>query len=148
MEDKAMVKLAVMISVFALVACGGSDTPQTGDAGGAPPVDAAAEKAPVVPAMPKPAAPEPAVSEAPEVKSCLDLIRQSEFQQALPVCVAALDIDPDNQQVKDAVALAGTESAKSLAAEKAAGAVAGGTAEEATSKLGGAAGGMADKLGQ
>jgi hypothetical protein len=144
MEDKAMVRLAVVISVFALVACGGSDTSQTGDA---PPVDAAAEEA-VVPAVPEPAAPEPAATVAPEVQSCLDLIRESEFQQALPVCVAALDIDPDNQQVKDAVAIAGTETAKLVAAEQAGGAAAEGTAEEATSKLEEATGGMADEVGR
>ncbi len=127
-----MVRLAVVISVFALFACSGSDTSQTGDAGGVPPVGATAEEAAV----------------APEVQSCLDLIRQSEFQQALPVCVAALEIDPDNQQVREAVALAGPETTKRVAAERAGGAVAEGAAEEATSKLGEAAAGMADEAGR
>ncbi len=127
-----MMRLAFVISVFALFACSGSDTSQTGDAGGVPPVAGAAEEAAV----------------APEVQSCLDLIRQSEFQQALPVCVAALEIDPDNQQVQDAVSQARVETAKLAAAQAAGEATAEGAAEEATSQLGEAAGGMADELGE
>ena len=74
----------------------------------------------------------------------LDLVRQAKYQQALPVCLAALEIDPDNQQVRDALDQARAETAK-LAAAEAAG---GDAAEEATSKLGEATGGVAEKLGQ
>ena len=45
-----MVRLAITISVFALLACGGSDTAQTGDAGDLPPVEAAAAEQADVPA--------------------------------------------------------------------------------------------------
>ncbi len=143
-----MARLAIMISVFALLACGGSDTSQTGDAGGVPPVEAAVEETAEVIAIPEPAIPEPAMPVDPKVQSCLDLIGQSQFQQALPVCLAALNIDPDNQQVQDAVAQARTETAKLAAAETAGAAAGEGAAEEAASKLGEATGGMADKLGQ
>ena len=139
-----MVRLAIVISVFALLACGGSETSQTGDAGGAPPVEAAVDETADVPAVPA----VPAVTVDPKVQSCLDLIRQAEFQQALVVCLAALEIDPDNQQVQDAVATARAEAAKMAAAEAAGGAAAEGAADEATSKLGEVTGGIPDKLGQ
>ena len=90
----------------------------------------------------------------PKADSCLDLIGKAEFQQALPVCLEALQVDPSNQQVRDAVAKARTETAKLAAAKEAAGAAgsaaqeaAGAAAGEATSKVGEAAGGMPD-MGQ
>jgi hypothetical protein len=84
----------------------------------------------------------------PKVQGCLDLIRQSEYQEALPMCLAALNIDPGNQQVQDAVDKAKAETAKMAAAEAASQAAGEGAAEQATSKLGDATGGMTDKLGQ
>ena len=143
-----MVRLAIVISVFALLACGGSDSNQAGDAGGVPPVETAVEETVDVIEIPEPAMPEPTATVDPNVQSCLDLISQSQFQQALPVCLAALNVDPDNQQVQDAVAKARTEAAKLAAAEAAGSAAAEGAAGEAASKLGEATGGMADKLGQ
>ena len=144
-----MVRLIVTFLVFAMLACGGSDTDQAGagaepvGAGGAEPVAASGgERASV------PETPEPSVTVDPKVQGCLDLIRQSKYQEALPVCLAALNVDPDNQQLRDAVDTARAETAK-LAAAKAASQAAGeGAAEEATSKLGEATGGMADKLGR
>jgi type IV secretory pathway VirB10-like protein len=147
-EGEAMVRLAITISVFTLLACGGSDTAQTGDAGDVPPVEAAAVEQADIPAVPMPTEPMPAATAAPEVQSCLDLIRQSEFQQALPVCLAALAIDPDNQQVQDAVAQAREETAKLAAAEAVDEAAAEGAAEEAASQLDEATGGLAEELGR
>jgi hypothetical protein len=142
-EEEAMVRLAITISVFALLACGGSDTTQTGDVSDMPPVGAAAEEQADIPAVPM-----PETTVAPEVESCLDLIGQAEFQKALPVCLAALQIDPDNEQIQDAVAQAREETAK-LAAAKAMGEGAAGAAtEEAASQVEGATGGMADELGR
>ena len=143
-----MARLAIIISVFALLACGGSDSSQTGDASGVPPAEATMDDTAAVPPVPEPAVPAPAATVDPKVQSCLDLIGQSQFQQALPVCLAALNVDPNNQQVQDAVSKARTETAKLAAAEAAGSAAAEGAAEEATSKLGEATGGMADKLGQ
>jgi hypothetical protein len=125
-----------MISLFALIACGGEDTGQTTGPGGAPLAPAAGERAGV------PDAPEPPAMPHPQVQSCLDLIRQAAFERALPVCLAALSVDPDNEEVKAAVAKARSEAAKLAAAEEAAE----GAAEDAASKLGEAAGGV--KLGQ
>jgi len=132
------------MSVFALLACGGSETSETGDAGGAPPVEAVADEAADVPAVPA----VPAVRVDPKIQSCLELIRQSMFERALIVCVAALEIDPDNQQVQDALATARAETAKLAAAQAAGEVTAEGAAGEAASQLGEATGGMADKLGQ
>ncbi len=135
-----MVRLVVTFFVFAMVACGGSDTGQTG---GAADVGASgAERASV------PETPEPSATVDPKVQGCLDLIRQLKYQEALPVCLAALNIDPDNQQVQDAVDKARAETAKLAAAEAATQAAGEGAAEAATSKLGGATGGLADDLGQ
>jgi hypothetical protein len=86
-----------------------------------------------------------------KVKSCIQLIRESMFERALVVCAAALEIDPDNQEVKDARNTASAEAAKAAVAPEAAGAAAEGAAEgaaeDATSKLGEAAGGMPE-MGQ
>ena len=134
-----MTRLIVTIFVFAVLACGGSDTGETGAAGGAAPGGESASA---------PATPEPSATEDPKVQGCLNLIRQSEYQEALPMCLAALKIDPGNQQVQDAVDKAKAETAKMAAAEAASQAVGEGAAEQATSKLGDATGGMTDKLGQ
>lgn len=108
-----MRRLAVTLSMFALLACGGTDTAQTSDSEAMPPVSAVGEAAPA-PEIPEPtAAPEP----APEVASCLNLIRQQQFQEALPTCMAALEVDPDNLEVKAAIGQAQSEVAKLAAAE-------------------------------
>jgi hypothetical protein len=146
MEEETMVRLAIVMSVFALLACGASETSETGDAGDAATAGAAVEEKAAAPEME-----EPAAVVNPKAQSCLDLIARAEFQQALTVCLAALKIDPDNQELQDAVNTARTETAKLAAAQEAAGAAAEGAAEgaaeEATSKLGEATGGMPD-LGQ
>ena len=143
-----MARLAIIISVFALLACGGSDSGQTGDASGVPPVEATMDETAAVPPVPEPAVPAPAATVDPKVQSCLDLISQSQFQQALPVCLAALAIDPDNQQVQDAVAQAQAETAKLAAAEAAGEAAVEGAAADTASQLEEAAGGLPEGLGQ
>ena len=135
-----MVRVIVTLFVFAVLACGESDTGQTGAA--APVGASGGERAGV------PETPEPSVAVDPKVQGCLDLVRQLKYQEALPVCLAALKVDPGNQQVQDAVDKARAETAKLAAAEAATRAAGEGAAEQATSKLGDATGGMADKLGQ
>jgi hypothetical protein len=130
-----MIRLIVTIFVFAVLACGGSDTGQTEAAGGAAPGGESASA---------PDMPEPSVTVDPKVQGCLDLIRQSKYQQALPVCLAALKIDPGNEQVQAAVDKAKAETAKTAALEAATQAAGEGAADQATSQLGEAAG----KLGQ
>ena len=95
-----MRRLAVTLSMLALLACGGTDTAQTSGSEGLPPVSAAGETAAPAPEIPEPTA---ALEPAPEVASCLNLIRQQRFQEALPTCLAALEIDPDNVEVQAAV---------------------------------------------
>ena len=110
-----MRRLAVTLSMLALLACGGTDTAQTSGSEGLLPVSAAGETAPA-PEIPEPTA---ALEAAPEVASCLNLIRQQRFQEALPTCLAALEIDPDNVEVQAAVEQAQSEAAKLAAAETA-----------------------------
>lgn len=131
-----MIRLIVTIFVFAMLACGGSDTAQTGDA--APAGSSGGEMAAA------PDTPEPPATVDPKVQGCLDLIRQSKFQEALPVCLAALKVDPGNEQVQTAVEKAQAETAKAAALEAATEAAGDAAADEAASKLGDAAG----KLGQ
>lgn len=144
-------KILVTISVLALLlACGGSDSGQD-SAGSAetPPVAAAnGGGAPTPEAPSAPAAAEPSTD--PQVQSCLDLVRDGQYQQAVPVCLAALKIDPNNQQVKSALARAQTQTASAADAQDAATAAAGAAADsaqgDASAKLGEATGGM--KLGE
>jgi hypothetical protein len=144
-----MVRLIVTLFVFAMLACGGSDTGDTGAVGGEQP---AAESA-SAPDMPTPAAkpaatPEPAASTDPKVLGCLELIRKGRYEGAVPICLAALEVDPDNQQVQDALAKAKAEAAKMAAAKAASQAAGEGAAEQASSKLGEAAGAVPDMPGQ
>jgi predicted Zn-dependent protease len=94
-------------------------------------------------AAPEAAAPIEAAEVAPEVASCLDLIGQAKFQEALPVCLAALKIDPDNEAVQDAVAQARTETAKMAGSGEAAA-----SAGEAAGQAEEAAKGLTGKLGE
>ena len=133
-------RLALMIVILALVACGGSDTAKTDTAKTAVETPKAAggdapAKAPVAAAPAgEPAAPEPAAN--PDAQSCLDLVSQAKFQEALPVCMAALRIDPENAAVQEALSTAKAESASA-----AAGAAVGGAAGDAKSALGDVTGG-------
>jgi hypothetical protein len=111
-----MKRLAVTLSMLALLACGGTETAQTTGSEAVPPVSAEGEAAPA-PELPEPTA---ALEPAPEVASCLNLIRQQRFQEALPICLAALEVDPDNLEVQAAVEQAQSETAKLAAAEAAA----------------------------
>jgi len=110
-----MRRLAVTLSILALLACGGTETAQTSGSEAIPPVSAAGEAAPA-PDIPEPTA---AVEVAPEVASCLNLIQQQRFQEALPACLAALEADPDNLELQAAAEQAQSEAGKLAAAEAA-----------------------------
>lgn len=146
-----MVRLIVTLFVFAMLACGGSDTGETGAVGDAEPAgeSASAPDMPAPAATPKPAAtPAPAASTDPKVLGCLELIRKGRYEGAVPICLAALEVDPDNQQVQDALAKAKAETAKMAAAKAASQAAGEGAAEQASSKLGEATGAVPDMPGQ
>ena len=78
------VRLAVtMLAVGLLAACGG----QEGSSG-------EAETPPV------------AAGQDPRGQSCIEKVQQGEFQQAVPICQAALAADPDNRALRATLARA------------------------------------------
>jgi hypothetical protein len=159
-----MKRLVVMLSMFFLIACGGSDTADTSDAGSAsdtPPVKAAGSSAPAAKAPSAPAAPTapaaPSADVNPQVTSCLGLVRQAKLEAALPVCLAALEADPGNTEVQAAVEAARAKTASLAAAAAgaqadaeaaAATADAAKAADDAASQMKGMPGDAAGKLGQ
>jgi hypothetical protein len=144
-----MKRLAVTLSILALFACGQGDTGPAGESEVPSGVSATGDEAAMPDTEEPMAIPEPAAveQEDPRVANCLDLIKQAKYQEALPTCLAAAAIDPDNQQVQDAVATARAEAAKLAGAGEAAEA-AEGAAGEAAAQADEAAKGLADKLGQ
>jgi hypothetical protein len=150
MEENSMKRLALTIFVLVLLACGGSDTAQTGDADAAKTAAAIPEAVtPDDPSTPPvAAAPSGAGSAAPEptvnlkAASCLVLVSQAKFSEALPVCTAALQIDPDNTAVQAALDTAKTESA-TTAADAAVGSATGEASSRVDDLTGAALGGVA-----
>lgn len=157
-----MIRFAITISIVALlVACGSSDDTRTADDSSMPSAampeavaDDAVEEATADLAV------DAAVEEAavdvtagadatmdPQAATCMDLVSQMKFQEAVPACLAAADADPANQQVQDALSQAQAETAKLTATGAAASAEADADAAtgDAAAKLGGATGGI--KLG-
>ena len=122
-----MRRLAVTLSILALCACGQTETGPAGESEAPPGVSATGDEAVVVETEELVVISEPAAAEQvhPQVASCLDLVRQTKFQWALPVCLIALEIDPDNQEVQDAVAKAQAETAKMAGMDEAAEGLAG-----------------------
>lgn len=49
---------------------------------------------------------------APESARCLDLVNDGAYREAVPVCVRAADLDPENTAVKQALETARTEAPK------------------------------------
>jgi hypothetical protein len=132
-----MRRLAIAFSILALFACGETDTGPAGESQAQPGASATGDEAAMIETEELMAIAEQV---DPQVASCLDLIRQAMFQEALPVCLAALEIDPDNQEVQDAVAKAQAETAKMAGMAEAEGAAAA-QADEAAK-------GLAGKLGE
>jgi len=94
-----MLRVAIAILLLATLACGGQDSgsaPATGGAGtsesgsGAMPTSGDVEKAL-----------EAAVD--PAVQSCLDLVREQKYTEAVPACTRAAKVDPDNAEVTSAL---------------------------------------------
>jgi hypothetical protein len=81
--------------------------------------------------------------EDPDVASCLQLVSQSKFEDALPVCLAALKKQPDNDKVKAALEkaqaavgdAAATATDAAQGAQEAAGEEAQGAMDKATGSL-------------
>ena len=138
-----MRRFAIALSILALFACGETETGPAGESEALPGVSATGDEAVVAETEELVAISEPAAAEQvhPQVASCLDLIQQTKFQWALPVCLTALEIDPDNQEVQDAVAKAQAETAKMAGMDE-------GAAGEAAAQADEAAEGLAGQLGQ
>jgi hypothetical protein len=113
--SRLAVSFSVVVLMLAVMACGGSDRPATPESATAPPVSSQGTgAAPAAPAAPAPVAVEPETD--PQAESCLSLVGQAKFQEALPVCTAALRNNPGNQQVQGALDQAKAETAKMAAA--------------------------------
>ncbi len=85
-------RLILVLTALVAIACGGSDTAQTGG-------ESAADKS-VSAAGSGGEPPEAAVD--PQIASCLDLVTQAKFAAALPVCLAALKAHPGNAELQAA----------------------------------------------
>lgn len=122
-----MPKVLFAISLMTLLACGSgdSDSGATGSASDAPPVSATAPTGSDV----KAAGGEQVKAEAPEIRSCISLVASRDFEGALPVCLKAASIDPENAKVKASLAKAQAETAKEAAT--------GAAADKAADALGG-----------
>jgi hypothetical protein len=120
---KKMKKWIVMMLVLGLVFVGCS---QPADQSAPPEAEKSAVEKEAVEST-KQALPEEAAKAGegdPDVASCLQLVSQAKFNDALPVCLAALKKHPDNDQVKGAVekAQAGVGDASAAATDAAQGA--------------------------
>lgn len=152
-----MKRLLVTMSVLALAACGGSETGQTQTKSETTPAAAEAPQAAKAPQATE-AAPATTAQPMPDTHAqhCLDLVAAGKFEEALPMCLAALKVDPTNQQVRDAVDQARAETAKATAAAGAAQAAGGAATDEAAgaateaakSKLGEATQGLPGSQGE
>ncbi len=94
---------AVLTTTMVLVLMLGGCTQQADQSAPQEAEKAAAEKAAVgskEEAMTEEAA---KTEEAPEVARCLDLVSQAKFEDALPVCLDALENHPANERVQEAV---------------------------------------------
>jgi len=118
----------IVVAIFLLmVACGGQESGDKASVG--EPTTPAASQSGSEPAAgakqaaQEPVAQEPVEKEVPaEVTSCLSLVKQGEYRQAVDVCLAALKVDPGNTDVEAALAKARDEAAKTAAADAASGA--------------------------
>ena len=118
---------ALLIIAFAGLACGSQETSTSPDTG------AAGTETPAVSAVQQPAAVQPPsevttpegtldAAEAVEVTTCLELVQDGKFAEAVVLCQAALNLYPDNVEVADALAKAGAAKAAEGSARAAEGA--------------------------
>lgn len=140
-----MRRIAVVLSILALAACGGRETESTATQKATPPVGTRSE--PAAPAAPAPTAQAPAPTTqapaepmgmaSPQSQRCLDLVAAGEYTQALPICTAAYAQNPSDPGVQAALERARAEAAKTAAAGAAAQSAAG---EAAAGAMGAAEG--------
>ncbi len=142
-----MRKLQATFGCLALsfvLACGGGGESGSGtpDVAATPPAGAGSDESGM--AAGEPGHGETAASIHPTSQRCLDLVAAAEFQKAVPVCLEAVGIDPDNEEVARALddAKKGMVQAQAEAADLAEGAA--GSAADAAGSAADAAGSAAD----
>lgn len=126
--------VVIAFAILGLTACGQRQE-QSATGAGAPAAESAAAPSAATPSAP---APDVAASASQDATNCLDLVAAGSYQQAVPVCAAALNADSANEKVKAALDTANAKLAE-LAAGTAAGAAesaagAAGAAEDAAQK--------------
>jgi hypothetical protein len=99
-----MLRIFLAIAILALTACGAQETATTETPGAA--ADTAAEAGQLLAEVEQQAA-----ESLPQVERCLDLVRQAAYERAVPACLEALELDPENQQVRAALDQATAEAA-------------------------------------
>jgi hypothetical protein len=119
-----MLRIFLAIAILALAACGAQETATTETPGAA--AGTAAEAG-----QPLAGVEQQAAESLPQVERCLDLVRQAAYERALPACLEALELDPENQQVQAALDRTTAE----VASLEEAAAAAQGAAGEAASPL-------------
>jgi hypothetical protein len=117
-------KFTLGAAAIALLACGGQETPPSAEA------DVASQPSPAKAVTrtdaPRAGAPSgtaatgtPAAGAAATstiVAGCLDLVSRQQWTQAVPACTRALGVDPNNNQVQQALETAKTQAAQATAA--------------------------------
>jgi Flp pilus assembly protein TadD len=97
-----MHRLILLIAVFVVVACGSAESPSAPAGSDTPPVEAQGLA--------------PETTAAADVASCLELAGDGRYEDAVPVCLRAAEIDPDNSDVEEALATSQKEIARARAA--------------------------------
>jgi len=144
-----MFRILFTISAIALLACGSGETNQgaADSAGDMPPVSAVGSAADEIEIEKIEVEAVEAAAIATQISSCLDLVKSRAFAEAVPVCLEAVSIDPENAQAQAALAKAQAEAAAEgamAAAEAEAQAEIDGSVDSAADSAKGAA---ADALG-
>jgi hypothetical protein len=131
-----MLRILFAISFIALLACNSGETTQgiADSAGDTPPVSAARTGADDIEIKKVEVEAIEVETLAAEISSCLGLVKTGAFADALPVCLEAASIDPENTQVQAALAKAQAQAAVDASIDEAAGSASG----AAANALGGA----------
>jgi hypothetical protein len=141
-----MLRFTIVWAVFSLLACGAQESQEMG-AGAAAESAAAGVVEGDAPDLPYVDAAMEAAAEAhASVASCLDLVRSGAFEEALPRCLEAAGVEPDNAEVQGALEQA--QSAVAAAQAEGAAAAAQAAADEAAAEAAeDAAGQVSEGLG-
>jgi hypothetical protein len=109
-----MLRISLAIAILALIGCGGQET---------------------TPGAASDAASETGAAAATQVQRCVGLMDQEAYARALPVCLEALELEPQNREVRAAVDRAKAEVASLEKAKADAEQAAAEAAEDASSRL-------------